>query len=91
MSFIRLLGPMGYDLEKYDLSASVKEQIFSFFREKELLLILDNFEHLVDAADQLSELLESAPDLNMLITSRERLRLRWEHVLEIQGLPFLEE
>ncbi len=69
-------------------NTSIKEQIKNFFRDKEILLILDNFEHLVESASVLSEILEAAPELNILVTSRERLRLRWENVLEIQGLSF---
>ncbi len=85
-----LLLPRIADAARIPLSgnASIKEQIKNFFRDKEILLILDNFEHLIEAAGVLSEILEAAPELSILTTSRERLRLRWENVLEIQGLSF---
>lgn len=54
------------------------------------LLVLDNFEHLVaDAAVTIARWLASAPALRILVTSRERLRLTGEHVLELLplGLP----
>jgi diguanylate cyclase (GGDEF)-like protein len=54
--------------------------------QRDLLLVLDNFEHLLDAAPALSRLLQAAPGLNILITSRERLRLPEEWVLELDGL-----
>jgi predicted ATPase len=46
--------------------------------ERELLLVLDNFEQLVEAAPKLSELHESCPNLKLLVTSRELLRITGE-------------
>jgi len=46
--------------------------------EKRMLLLLDNFEHLVEAGSALGELLEACPRLDVLVTSRERLRLAAE-------------
>ena len=55
-------------------------QSFSaFVSTKRLLLVLDNFEQVVSAAPQLAELLAQAPDLKLLVTSREPLRLKAEH------------
>ena len=54
----------------------------------ELLLILDNCEQLVDAAAEVVEqLTELAPAARFLVTSRERLRLRGERCVELDGLP----
>src|SRR5581483_240723 len=64
-----------------------KEALRNYLREKALLLILDNFEHVLDAADLVVELLATAPDVQILATSRERLRLRAERVYEVRGLP----
>src|SRR5207253_8710897 len=46
--------------------------------ERELLLLLDNFEQVVEAAPELGSLLESCPNLRLLVTSRELLRIRGE-------------
>ena len=54
---------------------------------RELLLVLDNFEHLVQGAGLISRLLEAAPGLSVLVTSREALHLRAEHRLEVAPLP----
>jgi tetratricopeptide (TPR) repeat protein len=52
----------------------------------EILLVLDNFEHVVDAAQILSTLLEGAPGLALLVTSRQRLRLRAETEFPVPAL-----
>ena len=65
-----------------------KQQLFNYLREKKLLCLLDNFEHLVEAAAQLREILQSAPQVKLLVTSRARLNLQEEWVLDIEGLSF---
>jgi predicted ATPase/DNA-binding SARP family transcriptional activator len=56
------------------------------FVEKHLLLIMDNCEHVIDAAPVLSELLSRAPKLTVLATSRERLHLSGEHTVPVVPL-----
>jgi predicted ATPase len=68
---------------KDDPLAAVKTGI----AHKRLLLVLDNFEHLVDGALMVSELLEGCPNLSIVVTSRERLNLEEEFVLSLEGLP----
>ena len=67
--------------------ANPSGQLIDFLQEKSLLLLLDNFEHLVDGADFLVELLQRAPQVKLIVTSRERLNLQGEWVIELQGLP----
>lgn len=50
------------------------------------LLVLDNFEHLIDAAPLVAELLATAPELLVLATSRAPLRVRGEHELALSPL-----
>jgi predicted ATPase len=50
------------------------------------LLVLDNFEHVLDAAPVVSELLAACPDLSILVTSREGLRLYGEHSFPVSPL-----
>ena len=64
--------------------------LLGFLSRKKMLLILDNFEHLLDGADLIVEILEAAPQLQLLVTSRERLRLREEQVIPLLGLPYPE-
>ncbi len=55
-------------------------------RDKQRLLLLDNFEHVITAATLLAELLEACPDVKILVTSREVLRLRAEHQFAVPPL-----
>ncbi|HEX8997137.1 MAG TPA: tetratricopeptide repeat protein [Ktedonobacterales bacterium] len=55
------------------------EQAQTLLRERRLLLIFDNFEHLAPAAPQIAALLEACPHLSVLVTSREPLKLAGEH------------
>lgn len=63
-----------------------KVQLIDFLRHQEVLLILDNFEHLLAAGNWLGEILQGAPGVKLLVTSRERLNVRWEWLVEVAGL-----
>ena len=66
------------------------ETVREALRERELLLVLDNFEHLMPAAVPLAELLATCPRLTMLVTSREPLRLLAEHEVPVPPLALPE-
>jgi len=55
-----------------------KDGLVEHVGERELLLLLDNFEQVVEAAPELSKLLEACPNLRLLVTSREVLRIQGE-------------
>ncbi|MFZ6026389.1 MAG: tetratricopeptide repeat protein [Chloroflexota bacterium] len=61
-------------------------QLRNYLKQKELLIILDSFEHVLDAARQISDLLKQAPNVQVLVTSRERLHVQGEWVYDIGGL-----
>ena len=63
-------------------------QLIDHIKHRQLLLLLDNFEHLLPATPLLITLLERAPGLRILLTSRERANLHLETIFEVQGLPF---
>jgi predicted ATPase len=56
-------------------------------RHRQLLLVLDNFEHVLPAACELSDLLARCAGLQVLVTSRAALRTRGEHELPVPPLP----
>ncbi len=66
---------------------SVLDLLGQHLRARSLLLVLDNFEQVVPAAAQLAQLLAVAPELKLLVTSREPLHLRWERTLAVPPLP----
>ena len=55
-------------------------------RDRQQLLVLDNFEHVLDAAPFVAELIAACRNVCCLVTSRERLRVRAEHLLEVPVL-----
>jgi predicted ATPase/class 3 adenylate cyclase len=70
---------------------SAKEQLLDFLGERSALLVLDNFEHLVEGSVLISEMMERAPHVKLLATSRERLNVQSEWVFELEGLDLAED
>ncbi|MCA9870876.1 MAG: helix-turn-helix domain-containing protein [Anaerolineae bacterium] len=68
-----------------------RQKLFDFLRPRNVLLILDNFEHLLQAgaAGFLPDFLGEAPGLKLLVTSRLRLNLRGEHVYPLTGMSYV--
>lgn len=66
-------------------------QLTQYLADKRLLLVLDNFEHLLAGAALVTTLLVQAPGLKVLTTSRERLNLHGEWLLDVPGLAYVQE
>ncbi|HSM56584.1 MAG TPA: tetratricopeptide repeat protein [Candidatus Sulfomarinibacteraceae bacterium] len=64
-----------------------KALLLDYLSEKEMLLVLDNFEHLQSGVPFLSTLMEQAPGVSILITARIRTSLSAEWVYEVEGFP----
>ena len=67
-----------------------KVQLVSHLEGKQLLIMLDNFEHLVTASDLLSDILSTALKLKLIVTTREALKLSEEWVFPVPGMRFPE-
>ena len=67
-------------------SKSIGETVEHALADSELLLVLDNFEHLIIAAPEITRLLEACPGVYVLMTSRQPTGLRWEHTLSVEPL-----
>jgi WD40 repeat protein/predicted ATPase/transcriptional regulator with XRE-family HTH domain len=74
LSFAGQLDPTAYLLE--------------YLRDRQMLLVLDDFEHLIEGADLVSNILASSPHVTILTTSRERLNLQAEWLFDVEGLSY---
>ena len=66
---------------------ALRETLIAHLRDKQMLLLFDNFEHLLPAATIVAELLAAAPGLKVLATSRTRLGLQGEYEYQVETLP----
>ncbi len=67
---------------------SPTNQLLDYLRDKRLLLVLDNFEHLLSGTAVVTQILEADPEVKLLTTSREALALEEEWVRQVKGLRF---
>jgi predicted ATPase/class 3 adenylate cyclase/uncharacterized protein HemY len=66
-----------------------EERVVNYLREKETLIVLDNYEHLLpEGVSLVIDLLQHAPGVKLLVTSRERLGLQGEWIFELHGLTY---
>ena len=79
---------LGYQFQQN--SRSQQQQILDYLANKQLLLILDNFEHLIDGASIVTELIKAAPQLKLLVTSRQRLNQDGETLFTLHGMSLPE-
>jgi predicted ATPase/class 3 adenylate cyclase/Tfp pilus assembly protein PilF len=84
-----LPGAVASDLHlRKQAGLTVLETLAAFLRDKRMLLILDNCEHIVSACAELANmLLKSCPELHILTTSRERLGVAGEITWRVPSLP----
>ena len=79
-------------LQALDLRPATQEDprdfLLQHLRRADLLILVDNFEHILEGALLAAEILEHAPNVKILATSRERLGLRGESVFDVTGLEF---
>ena len=66
----------------------LRSRLIAFLQNKRALLVMDNFEHLLEGSGLLLALLNAGPQLKILTTSREQLHYQLEHVFLVQGLHF---
>ncbi len=66
----------------------VRSRVLQYLEGKEMLLILDNFEHVLEAQDFVLEIIQRAPRVKILITSLEPLGLYHEWLFHLKGLPY---
>jgi predicted ATPase/tRNA A-37 threonylcarbamoyl transferase component Bud32 len=69
----------------------ISRSLADFLENRHLLLVLDNFEQIMDAAPLVAEMLSSTSELTVLVTSRERLNVQAEHEYNVPPLPVPDE
>ena len=94
--FVRLEGLTDPALVAAEIAATLAQRdgtdgpgadgLPAYLRERELLIVVDNFEHLISAAMLIAELLELAPGVRVIISSRTALRIRGEHTFAVEPL-----
>ncbi len=95
-AFVNLAGLSSADLlaatilsvlnQPIEQAVSPEQQLINYLRGRELLLVLDNFEHLLDGVELIIRLLRQTAKMTLLITSRERLALQAEQVFDLNRL-----
>lgn len=69
-------------------SGALVAQLFDYLQNRKILLILDNFEHLVAESDFVLDLLKRTEQIKVVVTSRERLNFQFELPVRLEGLGF---
>ncbi|MEM7333146.1 MAG: tetratricopeptide repeat protein [Chloroflexota bacterium] len=73
----------------FDNTSPFEQQLISFLKDRSLLLILDNLEHIINDVRQfINSIIQHTTQIKIITTSRERLKLMMEWVHPIQGLPY---
>jgi len=86
--FAMVLTALGQALDVHESSdTSIQVVLETFLQKKNLLVIMDNFEQVLEASPALTGILNQAPHVKILVTSREALRLPGEHEFQLRPLP----
>ncbi len=80
-----IVDALGVVLSGYD---TPENQLLQYLRDKNLLLLLDNFEHVLDGVEFVTQLIQHASAVKLLVTSREALSLPEEWLYPVEGLSF---
>lgn len=80
-------GALQFNIDTFFTTLEPKYQLFDYLRNRSILLVVDSFEHLITGAGFLSQVLGAAPDVKILVTSRQRLDLEGEWTFPVEGLP----
>lgn len=78
---------LGHSLHGSDSTSA----LLDLLRDKHLLLVLDNFEHVLAGAGLVVAIMQAAPHVQIIVTSRERLKVRGEQRYDVAGLPYADD
>ena len=83
----KIAKALGFDIDSIATPLSPERQLIDFLRNKRVLLILDGFDQLIPHGKVLSRILENAPGVKIIVTSREKIDLMGEWLFTLSGLP----
>lgn len=81
-----IANAVGYKFQQD--GTSLEKQLFDYLQNREMLLVLDNFEHLLDGADTVNSMLQATQEIKVLVSSREKLNLSAEIIFQLGGMEF---
>ncbi len=84
---VALAQGIGY---RFHGSGDQEEQLLGYLKPRHMLLLIDNFEHLLECGAFLAQILQTAPGIKILATSRERLNLSTETVFNLGGMSYFD-
>jgi predicted ATPase/transcriptional regulator with XRE-family HTH domain len=88
----QMVTAIGHSLGlSFDGQPDAVVHLLAALRDRHMLLVLDNFEHLLASADLVYDILKDAPGVTVLATSRERLNLQAEWLFDVDGLAYPRE
>jgi len=76
------------DYKFQQTGGDAKQELLEFLLNKHILLVMDNFEHLLDSSELVGELLAKTSGIQILVTSRQRLAQVGENILHLSGMDF---
>jgi predicted ATPase/class 3 adenylate cyclase len=83
-----IASELNFVIDTFSSSLDPKTQVLDMLRQRSMLLVLDNFEHLLDGTEILVEILASATGVKLLVTSRQLLNLQGEWTYNVPGLSY---
>jgi predicted ATPase len=81
-------GALGFTF--YAGAVAPRQQLLNYLHQKRALLLFDNYEHVLEGVDLVSDILRAAPETKVLATSRASLNIQEEHLYHIGGMEFPE-
>lgn len=82
-----IAGTIAHSLGLFDNgSQPIRQTLLDYLRDKHVLLLLDNFEQIIEGSTLVAEIIECCPSMKIIVTSRMPLNIRAEHVYPLQPL-----
>lgn len=83
-----IANALHFRVENFSSNVNIITQLSDYLSKRSMLLVLDNFEHLLDGSGLLKDILAKAPHIKLLLTSRECLNIPEEWIFAISGLSY---